>query len=209
MVHRCIIRPRGSRAQSSCRHYRTFQLYADEHGRLSEADSARMTVPPYEQAVSRISSRSASQVAAVFHDYAASLADPVAEPRLVVNGKILRLPAGCQGWEAAGLGSAHLQQGCCHRRPARTGGLLPEVPRRGPWGDAISMLVPACRECGFERPGLVKRQVAPALRVPGPCQLRLGCQPHRPVLARHRLAPEDRGRRPRALSWPARSFRWG
>ena len=33
--------------------------------------------------------------------------------------------------------------------------------------DAISTLVPPRHGCGFERPGLFKRQVPPAPRVPG------------------------------------------
>jgi len=50
---------------------------------------------------------------------------------------------------------------------------------------------PRARACSSGR--------SPALRVPGPGPLRLGGRPHRPVPARHRRAPGERGRRRWAL----------
>jgi len=59
-------------------------------------------------------------------------------------------------------------------------GVVSLLSGAGHEADAISRLVPPGPGCGFERPGLGQRQVAPALRVPG--QLRLGRQPPGPCL---------------------------
>jgi hypothetical protein len=63
----------------------------------------------------------------------------------------------------------------------------------GQEAEAIGMLVPPRHECGLERPGLFRAEVTPALRVPGPGQLRGGRQLHRPVPVRYRLARGERG----------------
>ena len=68
----------------------------------------------------------------------------------------------------------------CFPGGAAEPGVVGLLSGAGHEADAISMLGLARHECGFERPGLSKRQVAPALRVPG--QLRLGRQPPGPCL---------------------------
>jgi len=86
---------------------------------------------------------------------------------------LARLPIICRvGWSAA--------RACDRadhpvRLPALAAGRGGLVGADLPVQWAISMLVPPGPGCGFERPGLGQRPVAPALRVPG--RLRLGRLP--------------------------------
>lgn len=83
----------------------------------------------------------------------------------------------------------HLAVGCVDHR--RAGGVPGGAARPrlvgvlfgvGQAADANGMLVPPRHRCGFERRACSSGRSPPALRVPGPGQLRLGRRPHRPCL---------------------------